>query len=150
MPSVVQITDLPDSLIEPLVLESEQDGFRFLRRLTEDWRAGANRFSRTGEAYFGLFDGERLLAIGGINRQSESEGRLRRFYVRKEARRKGYGRMLAEAILAFASGYYATVVARTDTEEADRFYRSIGFVRTLAGGDVTHRIELRKTSPAER
>jgi GNAT superfamily N-acetyltransferase len=144
MITIVQIREWPAAAIEELLAESEQEGFRFVRRAKEEWLSGANTFSKEGEALFGVLAGDHLLAIGGINRGSASQGRLRRFYVRSEERRRGIGRLLAQHLLAFASRYYSRVGLRCDTEAADRFYRAVGFSRTNSVPGVTHVIELKK------
>lgn len=144
MRSIIQISEWPPDAVEELVRESESEGFRFLKRLREEWLSGANRFSNAGEAFFGVIEEGRLLAVGGINRESEACGRLRRFYVKKEARRSGVGRSLARHIVAFASSHYTRVVLRTDTEAADRFYVSLGFARLSKSELATHLLELKK------
>lgn len=143
MRSIVHFDHWPAAAIEPLVQDSLQEGFHFLQRLKDEWLSGANRFSGRGEALFGMFDGERLLAVGGINRQSDACGRLRHFYVRKDARREGLGRMLLQHILRFASAHYARVSLRTDTLIADQFYLAVGFSRLSPGNSSTHIIELK-------
>jgi GNAT superfamily N-acetyltransferase len=143
MPSIVQIREWPAAAIEELLAESKEEGFRFLSRAKDEWLSGTNTFSKEGEAFIAIFEGERLLAVGGINRQSVSEGRLRRFYVRREARRTGIGRQLAQHILAFASRHYSRVSLRCDTDAADQFYRAVGFNRTNSEPGITHFIELK-------
>src|SRR5580692_1060936 len=113
-PSIIQIREWPTAAIEGLLAESEQAGFRFVRRARDEWLSGVNSFSKPGEAFFGVFEGEHLLAIGGINRESEHCGRLRRFYVRREARRRGIGRLLVQQVLAFASRHYSRVGLHCD------------------------------------
>jgi GNAT superfamily N-acetyltransferase len=144
MPSIVQIREWPAAAIEGLLAESQQEGFRFVRRAKEEWLSGANTFSKEGEALFAVYEGERLLAIGGINRESARQGRLRRFYVRRQERRRGIGRQLVRRLLAFASRHYSRVSLRCDTEAADRFYRAVGFNRTNSVPDATHVIELKQ------
>jgi len=144
MPSIVQIREWPAAPIKGLLAESEQEGFRFVRRAQEEWLSGANTFSQEGEALFAVFDEARLLAIGGINRESDRQGRLRRFYVRREERRKGIGRQLVLQVLDFASRYYSQVGLRCDTTAADRFYVAVGFSRTDSDPRLTHVIELNK------
>jgi GNAT superfamily N-acetyltransferase len=146
MPSIVQIREWPAAAIEGLLAESEQEGFRFVRRAKEEWLSGANTFSKEGEALFAVFEEERLLAIGGVNRESARQGRLRRFYVRREERRRGIGRQLARHLLAFASRHYSRVGLRCDTNVADRFYRAVGFRRTNSDPGATHVIELKRLS----
>ncbi len=143
MPFIVQIHEWPAAAIEGLLAESEQDGFHFVRRAKEEWLSGANTFSKDGEALFAVFEKERLLAIGGINHESARNGRLRRFYVRREERRRGIGRQLVQHVLAFARRNYSRVGLRCDTDAADRFYRAVGFSRTYSDPGVTHVIELK-------
>jgi GNAT superfamily N-acetyltransferase len=142
MRAIIQISEWPAAAIEELLAESEQEGFRFVRRAQDEWLSGANRFANEGEALFGVFEGERLVAISGINRGSGCCGRLRRFYVRRDGRRKGIGRQLVQHVLAFARRHYSRVELRCDTEAADRFYRALGLSRTTAAADVTHAMEL--------
>jgi GNAT superfamily N-acetyltransferase len=93
---------------------------------------------KPGAALFGVFDRETLLAIGGINQDSADCGRLRRFYVKKTARRTGIGRQLAQHLLAFAAHHYSRVVLFTDTAPADRFYCALGFTRVQTQPDISH------------
>jgi GNAT superfamily N-acetyltransferase len=144
MLSIIPISEWPAAAIGELLAESEQEGFRFVRRAQEEWRSGANTFSQEGEALFGVFEAGCLLAIGGINREPERRGRLRRFYVRRQARGRGIGRRLLRHVLSFARGHYSCVGLRCDTEAADRFYRALGFRRTTSKAGVTHVIELKK------
>ena len=144
MPSILQIQEWPAEAIEELLAESEEEGFHFVRRAKEEWLSGVNTFSKQGEAFFAVFENERLLAIGGINHASERQARLRRFYVRREERRRGIGRLLVKHVLAFACRNYSQVGLRCDTKAADRFYRAAGFRRTDSDLGVTHVIELKK------
>jgi GNAT superfamily N-acetyltransferase len=144
MLAIIQISEWPTAAIEGLLAESEEEGFRFVRRAQEEWLSGANRFSKEGEALFGVFEKECLRAIGGVNRESERCGRLRRFYVRREKRRTGIGRRLLQHVLAFSRRYYSRVALRCDTKAADRFYCALGFDRTSSITGVTHVISLRQ------
>ena len=151
MLSIVQIYDWPTAVVEEMLFESEQEGFRFVRRAQEEWLSGANRFLKDGEALFAVFESERLLAIGGVNRESDRCGRLRRFYVRREERRRGVGRQLVQHLVAYSGRHYSCVELRCDTDAGDRFYRALGFTRTITNVGITHRIELKPepNQPAE-
>ena len=142
MRSIVELRAWTAPALDALVVESEAEGFRFLRRLRDEWLSGANRFSREGEVLLGVFEAERLVAVGGVNRATARVGRLRRFYVARDARSQGVGRELARHLLALAARRFARVELRTDTVEADRFYRAIGFSKLPPGSDATHAIEL--------
>jgi GNAT superfamily N-acetyltransferase len=111
--------------------EAADGGFRFLDRLARDWRNGENRFDQPGERLVGAFAGDRLIAIGGVNRDPYAEranvGRLRHLYVLKDWRTTGVGRALVEGLLRHAEGVFSEVRLRTDTDAASAFYRQCGF-----------------------
>ena len=144
---IVRFTALQMVQIEPLVSESQHEGFQFLARLCEEWASGTNRFSERGEALFGLFDSGALIGVGGINGQDDSTGRLRRFYISPLHRRRGWGRRLVHHVLSHATPYYRSVVLRTTTDSGDRFYRACGFMRIRGSSNPTHRIELTEAEP---
>ena len=64
---VVQFTRLPLDHLEPLVQESLDQGFDFVERLVAEYASGANRFDQPGEALFGIYVDQRLIAVGGLN-----------------------------------------------------------------------------------
>ena len=117
MLSIIQLREWSTTAIEELLVESESEGFHFVRRAKEEWLSGANRFSKEGEALFAVFDGARLVAIGGVNRATDSCCRLRRFYVRREERRRGVGRQLLQHGHLDSRWSYAERLARF-TQEA--------------------------------
>ena len=129
--------------LSDLILESKQDGFRFLKRLLEEYRSGANTFNQPGEGIFGAFhkNGE-LIGIGGLTidpyLNDKNIGRIRRFYVSKSFRRQGVGNLLLQEILNYARGFFKVVVLRTDTYPADQFYVSFGFKKTNIYPQSTH------------
>lgn len=145
---IQRLTALDVTQVGPLVVESQREGFRFLARLGEEWGSGANRFEQPGEALFGIFVGDQLIGVGGINRLNESTGRLRRFYILPTHRRRGWGRRLLRHILHHAAGHFRLVVLRTETNSGDRFYKACGFTRIGDSLDPTHRIELPRAEPA--
>ena len=139
---ITRLHELPLSQLRPLVEESHEDGCQFVQRLQEEWLSGANRFDGEGEALFGYYAATTLVAVGGINRQSATTGRLRRFYVARAWRRKGVGRALVRHILSFAAQFYTEVVVHTESPSADTFYCALGFSRISGSSDPTHRISL--------
>ena len=48
---VERLSDLPPDATATMVAESDREGWRFVRRLADDWAAGTNRFDRPGEAF---------------------------------------------------------------------------------------------------
>jgi GNAT superfamily N-acetyltransferase len=139
---ITRLHDLPLNHLRPLVEESRHDGYRFVQRLQDEWLSGANRFDGEGEAIFGYYAATMLVGVGGINRQSATSGRLRRFYVARDWRRKGVGRALVRHILSFAAQFYTEVVVHTESSSADTFYCALGFSRVPGSSDPTHRISI--------
>lgn len=144
-----EIQDLKQVDVSKLVEESEAEGYRFLRRLVDQYEDGSNTFNKTGEVLYGVWDHQdHLVAIGGLNRDpystKEGIGRLRRFYISASARRQGIGTKLLQQILKDAQGHFHELVVRTDSSAADAFYRANGFSGDLGLPDATHGIVLEK------
>ncbi|MDH5164523.1 GNAT family N-acetyltransferase [Heyndrickxia oleronia] len=140
---IMPINHLLNHDLSDLILESKQDGFRFLNRLLEEYRSGANTFNQPGEGIFGAFHkNEELIGIGGLTIDPYSNdkniGRIRRFYVSKSFRRQGVGNLLLHEILSYARGFFKVIVLRTDTYPADQFYVSFGFKKTNIYPQSTH------------
>ncbi|QWU45545.1 GNAT family N-acetyltransferase [Bacillus sp. NP247] len=145
---IQQIEDLMIYEHDYLVRESKDEGFNFLIKLISEYENKINTFNKTGECLYGIFQGERLIGIGGINENLYTEdnkiGRLRRFYIAKDYRRKGLGSLLLGRILSDAKTYFTIVVLHTDTEQGDHFYTSSGFVKGTMYVGTSHYLNLDK------
>lgn len=141
-----KITDLKSVDVSKLVEESEAEGYRFLRRLVNQYEDSTNTFDKEGEVLYGVWDHDQLVAIGGLNRDpystKEGVGRLRRFYISQNARRQGIGTKLLKEILNYGRGHFKEIVVRTDSSMADAFYRANGFSADLGLPEATHGIRL--------
>ncbi len=151
--AVRRVEDLPGDL-ERLVDAGLDEGFGFVARLRDDWRAGGNRFDGPGEALFEARIEDELVGVCGLNRDpfatETGVGRVRRLYVRPQFRRLGVGRRLVESVLTIATGEFEKVRLRTDSESASRFYGSLGFTRTHGDPDATHERILTGRVPESR
>ena len=145
---IQQIEDLMIYEYDYLIEESKEEGFNFLIRLISEYENKINTFNKTGECLHGIFQGEKLIGIGGLNEDPYTEnnkiGRVRRFYIAKEYRRKGLGRLLLVRILNDAKKYFNIVVLHTDTEQGDKFYTSSGFVKGIKYVGASHYLNLYK------
>jgi len=145
---IQQIEDLMIYEHDYLVKESKDEGFRFLIKLISEYENKINTFSKTGECLYGIFQGERLIGIGGLNEDPYTEnnkiGRVRRFYIAKEYRRKGLGSLLLVRVLSDAKKHFNIVVLHTDTEQGDKFYTSSGFVKGIKYVGASHYLNLYK------
>lgn len=69
--------------LDPLLEDSQQEGFRFLTRLSREYLNGENRFDKPSEGLYGVFnEKDVIVGIGGINIDPYSKnprvGRVRR------------------------------------------------------------------------
>lgn len=144
--TVEQVDNLNELEVSALVAESEQEGYRFLTRLVEDYKEGINTFSESGEALYSVQDESgNVIAIGGVNRfplpDDENEtARLHRFYVKSDQRRHGAGSLLLKTIIAHAKEHFHELTAKTESSKADAFYRHNGFEFDDSESETTHRI----------
>lgn len=142
---VTRVEDFNVDDVYPLVLESEKEGFRFVRRLYDEYVSGANRFDRDGEALFVARMGQ-IVGICGLNQDPYSQynnvGRVRRLYVHPDIRKYGLGRRLVLDVIWEAKRHYEVLTLRTDNPVADQFYRAIGFSTVHVPDHATHWLSL--------
>lgn len=139
---IARLTDL--ERIEPLLTEAKAEGFAFLDRLRDEWRAGTLRFDQEGEILFGAFADNRLVGTAGLTRQGPLLGRVRRVYVSPTYRGHGIAKALMLAVLEFARPLYGELVLFTEMAEAARLYEGLGFQPESPDGPdhATHRLTL--------
>ncbi|PKP82198.1 MAG: GNAT family N-acetyltransferase [Alphaproteobacteria bacterium HGW-Alphaproteobacteria-18] len=123
--------ELPQGL-ERLVEAAAAEAVRNVGLLVSNWESGAQRFNRDGAALFAVFDGIALAGIGGVRREDtlpEPAMRMHRFYVHPDWRRKGAGRLLAEATIThgLAAAPILTCNAQA-SPQAGLFWEAMGFV----------------------
>lgn len=130
----VREISLPIPGFDKLSKEAAADGHLFLNRMDVDWADGENQFSDPGELMLGVFDGEQLIAVGGLNICPYSDdleiGRLRHLYVLKLFRKEGVAKTLVTEILAAAAGNFKIVRLRTINPAAIALYEKHGFSRS--------------------
>ena len=133
---IQELKALPND-IQTLVTESQSEGYRFLKRLVDEFSSETNLFNQQGEILLSVRDNDVLVAIGGINNR-DGVARLRRFYVSKAYRRSGVGRQLLEALERHAALSFSEIVLFTDNPQASRFYEACGYV-AVSEDKVSHR-----------
>jgi GNAT superfamily N-acetyltransferase len=129
-----------------LVEEAERSGYRFVRRLVDEWASGVNRFDRPGEALFAAELGGQVVGVCGLNADpyitAGRVGRVRHLYVLAAHRRAGVGGRLMAAVIAAAPGPFDRLRLRTGDAEAAAFYEGLGFRLCVGEPDCTHDFEL--------
>ncbi|MED2788362.1 GNAT family N-acetyltransferase [Bacillus thuringiensis] len=130
---IQQIENLMGYEFSHLVQDSEEEGFNFLIRLISEYKNEINTFNKTGECLYGIFQGDMLIGVGGLNEDPYTKdnkiGRLRRFYISKDFRRIGLGNLLLNQLLCHAEKYFEVIVLHADTKEGDAFYTANGFLK---------------------
>ena len=144
--AIERVIDAPAERLGALLAESERQGFRFVRRLMEEWESGANRFDRPGEVLFVARVGDEVVGVCGLNVDPHADdpaiGRVRHLYVRVSHRRSGIGEQLVADVLEAARGRFARLHLRTTDLTAARLYERFGFRRTGEGRDRTHVLDV--------
>ncbi|MEA1908114.1 MAG: GNAT family N-acetyltransferase [Euryarchaeota archaeon] len=81
-----------------------------------------------GIFYTGVVDGT-VVSTSAVRRIDDRACEIKRIYVRKDFRRRGFGRALLIQALKFAEENYSTVVLKTDArlKDAIDLYRKNGF-----------------------
>ena len=130
---IQQIENLMEYEFSHLVQDSEEEGFNFLIRLISEYKNEINTFNKTGECLYGVFQGDMLIGVGGLNEDPYTKdnkiGRLRRFYISRDYRRLGLGNLLLNQLLCHAEKYFEVIVLYADTKQGDAFYTANGFVK---------------------
>ena len=144
---IVRVTeDLPRDRLAVLLAESEASGYRFVRRLVDEWERGVNRFARPGEALFAAESGGQIVGICGLNVDPYLDdprvGRVRNVYVLAAYRGRGFGRQLVERAIAAGRGHFDRLRLRGEEAGPARLYESLGFRPCAGMPDCTHILEL--------
>ena len=152
--TISRVTDLSRDLIAELLIESEASGYRFLRRVNDEWASGANRFTQPGEALLGAEIGGRLVGICGLNVDpyltDPRVGRVRNVYVLAAYRGRGIGRRLVEQAISMARGHFDRLRLRGEEAGPARLYESLGFRRCSGVPNCTHVLDLVEGCEADR
>jgi GNAT superfamily N-acetyltransferase len=143
--NITRLNDLALDRFAEMLAESEASGYRFLRRVVDEWESGANRFSRPGEALLVAEMSGRWVGVCGLSIDPYLEdrrvGRIRNVYVLAEYRRNGVGRRLVEEAVNRARGQFDKLRLRGEEEGPARLYESLGFRRCRGIPSCTHILE---------
>jgi GNAT superfamily N-acetyltransferase len=141
-----RMTEFSRDRLSALLAESEASGYRFVRRLVDEWERGVNRFSRPGEALLAAESGGRVLGVCGLNVDPYLDdprvGRVRNVYVLAACRGRGIGRRLVGRAISEARGHFDRLRLRGEEAGPARLYESLGFRPCAGMPDCTHILEL--------
>ncbi len=127
---IIRITDLSDG-IRALAKIASVDGHQNIETLVNEFDSGVNRFKKPGEALFGAYDATSILGIGGINIDPyyglPTVARVRRLFVKPDARRRGVATALMLQIEEIGRRYFSKLQLLTNSQTASRFYINLGY-----------------------
>ena len=130
---IVKAEQLPDQ-ITTLATLAKKEGYDLIEKLVEEYRTGKNSFSKENEYLVTAYDGDQLIACGGLNQQwgpdgvEERIGRVRRFYVHPKYRQHGVGKQLLAYLEQLARPHYSALCLHTETNMAASFYQKQNYV----------------------
>jgi len=136
------VDKLPEGLAT-LREEAATENIHNVARLEEDWRSGAERFEKPGELLLAAFDGETLVAIGGLTVEPDTTVhalRLRRLYVHPDRRKHGIGRALATALTDHGFDFVDLLTLNAGVPGAGQFWDNLGFQR-VTNESRTHELK---------
>jgi GNAT superfamily N-acetyltransferase len=140
--------DLPLKGMGALEAEAREQGYDFICTLVEEWGSGKNRFDGPGEALYGCFENEGLIAVGALSCDpyagEPGVGRIRRLFVRTAFRNQGVGRALVSALVERARIHFRCVRLRAVNADAARLYERLGFV-AIESPHCTHVMVLQES-----
>jgi GNAT superfamily N-acetyltransferase len=133
--------------LESLIQDSKLEGFAFVHRFVDEWRAETNCFNRKGEIFFIAKDNNQLVGCCGLNIDPyylvSGLGRVRHLYVLSSKRRQGIGSQLIKEIVREAKHNFDWLNLRTNDVEASLFYLAQGFKRSYKRPESTHVLKLK-------
>ncbi|HXP10668.1 MAG TPA: GNAT family N-acetyltransferase [Acidobacteriaceae bacterium] len=134
----------PWHLLTPLIEASTAEGLHFLVRLKDEYLTGQKCFNAPGETLLGAYHQAELLGVCGLTKDPYSNapntGRIRHLYVHPSTRSQGIGSQLVRTIEQQAARTFTSLVLRTDSEAAFRFYIALGYEPTPESTTATHRL----------
>ncbi len=128
---IIEISDSNIDNLQPLADEALADGDKFIQKTIDEWKGGANTFSKNGEKFWALVIGDEYIACGGLNQDPYTEdktvGRVRHVYVLKKYRGQGYSKVILNLIMEQAKKYFHSLRLSTYNPVAASLYQSLGF-----------------------
>lgn len=139
--------DLACIELELLIQDSQIEGFAFVQRFVDEWRAETNCFHRKGEMFLTAKENDLVVGCCGLNIDPyycvSGLGRVRHFYVMSSKRRQGIGSQLIQEIVREAKHNFNWLNLRTNNAKASLFYLAQGFKRSYERPECTHILKLK-------
>src|SRR5690606_16545365 len=145
MIQIKKVTDLNTFDITTILESSLSEGYRFIRRLIEEYKNGTNRFDKKGEILLIIELEKQVIGIGGLNidpyLNEEQVGRIRHIYIDPKHRGKRIGKQLVELLVEESSKDFKKLRLLTENPIADQLYQKVGFKKVEGHYKASHVLE---------
>ncbi|WP_062105593.1 GNAT family N-acetyltransferase [Bacillus niameyensis] len=143
---IERVPSLEQYELDFLIEDSLSEGYKFIKRLVDEYRAGSNKFDKNGESlYVAKIDSE-IIGIVGLNIDpyvsSPEVGRVRHLYVLRQYRGNGVGKKLLNTVMDEARQHFRTLrLSTTDNPVAENLYIECGFSKVEGIHKASHILE---------
>jgi GNAT superfamily N-acetyltransferase len=148
MMQINKVTSLKTDELKNIIDDSLSDGYKFVKRLVDEFENGSNKFDKNGESLYVAIDGDDIIGVGGLNidpyREESDVGRVRHLYVLRKNRGHGVGKKLLRIIIEEAQKHFRILTLSTDNPIADKLYRDAGFIKAEGIYKASHIMNLKK------
>src|SRR5690606_19083057 len=110
---IERVTSLEEYKLDLLIEDSLSEGYKFIKRLVDEYTLGSNKFDKNGESLYVAKIDDEVIGIGGLNIDPylnlSDVGRVRHLYVLRKNRGTGVGKKLLNAIIDEARANFRTI-----------------------------------------
>ena len=129
---IIEIDDSNIQAIVDMVERNDEEFVRIPKKTIARWADGTNKFDGPGEKLWGVFDGAKCIATGGLSHDpyldDKTVGRVRGIYVDPEYRKHGLAKILLHLVIDRAKVNFLRLRLGTTNPVAAEIYKSFGFV----------------------
>ncbi|MEK3888061.1 GNAT family N-acetyltransferase [Bacillus sp. FSL K6-3431] len=146
---IERVTSLEQYELDLLIDDSLSEGYKFIKRLVDEYATGSNRFDKSGESLYVAKINDEVIGIGGLNIDPylslPNVGRVRHLYVLRQNRGTGVGKKLLNTIIDEARKHFRTLrLSSTDNLVAENLYIKCGFSKVEGIHKASHILEISK------
>ncbi|CAM4022239.1 GNAT family N-acetyltransferase [Lederbergia lenta] len=147
---IERVTSLDQYELNILIDDSLSEGYKFIKRLVDEYAAEYNKFDRHGEALYVAKIEDKVIGIGGLNIDPYLSfpyvGRVRHLYVLRQKRGTGVGKRLLNTIIDEARKHFRTLrLSSTNNLAAENLYIKCGFSKVEGIHKASHILEISKS-----
>ncbi|MGP4040951.1 GNAT family N-acetyltransferase [Gracilibacillus sp. D59] len=146
---IERVTSLEQYKLDLLIDDSLSEGYKFIKRLVDEYTVGSNQFDKKGESLYVAKVDDEVIGIGGLNIDPylnlPDVGRVRHLYVLRKNRGAGIGKKLLNTIIDEARGNFRIIrLSSTDNPAAVNLYIECGFSKVEGIYKASHILEISK------